>query len=1092
MKRLLAVFTPTTPKAPDLPIPHLFGTPLAALAKLNEDERLRIANGGSGGKGNPGNAESDAADPDTDVPFEIQQFVTWLGREQACTVEGIFRIPGEGKRVKELRDHLDRLGPIDFTVCDDADVPAVAALFKQLLRDMPDGVIPEISFSDFAEAAGAYCWLFVEYDHSLFPLALSQLPSVNFSTLRYILRFLVLVHRQRRLNLMGSANLAMVFAPNIFRFPSARPSEGTSGAPTKTGGDATVVTEHRRGHSRSNSVFSGWHRPRRESGPPAPLSAVEMTGSGDLLDPTSHAALQMRETDLATRALTAMIDKFDDLFPGARPVGQEYTPALPPSATLQISKKLSASSVSPSTTPSQSPSHSGSTSRSSSSYPSPHSTRRVTAPSTAELPLLKPPPELSHHRTSSSSSAASSVSASRSEEVSSVMDPGSLEDATNGSSEETDKAEDSDTDERNDTRAGNRPKAITTASAPPHPPHSTKSTSPSEVDRDLVSLQPSRTRASHNSTVVSPVSLQHHPSPAQNELNHLKRGTTALRDTDTDTDPKTLPPSTDPLSPNSPSSAQTIVASSPTRGTVPNILRPSLRVSATSAPTTPQPQSGAKKVQFDKPQIFEFSEMSEASSVETQHGLGVELPHPDTTTENAKQPVTPTTTRTDPNLPQIHSETMQANESPSSNNANDGSSQTRSRRKDLPIPPRLTIPVPAATDTSRKLFSAPVPSQAMAPSPNTTFSNTVKKPPTRPPPPPPVKKQHGLSSPVRPMFAPMQSRPASGITLQKLSDPSPITTSTTSRPATPYVSPGATVVRAADTAIEDDTETTQGTTTGTSTTDSSYAYSDSDGEGEELMESRNGGFGGSIGNLSKLMSKPVENGRTKSLRVPVQAEEKLPRLQSPISCVPPSATNIGPNSSVTARLLKQLKQLQEHIKSVRTMYGGASYEEDLAYCIQVFKRLKSYLKSRKSSQPTSPCRKAFQRLERSRDLAGRPPDLERMTSIQLTDEATALKEELQMVKMWIKSSREQGMKVTAEDLGGIRTLLDRFALVQERLRENRGQIPPAVVDVTVEECRAEKKRLKLKILSVKAQGGVPNIEDLRRYHHLRAQLKAAN
>ncbi|KAI9204951.1 uncharacterized protein BJ171DRAFT_474770 [Polychytrium aggregatum] len=63
--------------------------------------------------------------------------------------------------IRELREKINSGSGIGFAELTEADVPAVATLFKQWLREIPEGIIPKLHFHQFVEAgASAFDWDF--------------------------------------------------------------------------------------------------------------------------------------------------------------------------------------------------------------------------------------------------------------------------------------------------------------------------------------------------------------------------------------------------------------------------------------------------------------------------------------------------------------------------------------------------------------------------------------------------------------------------------------------------------------------------------------------------------------------------------------------------------------------------------------------------------------------------------------------------------------------------------------------------------------------------------------------------------------------
>ncbi|KAI8814286.1 Rho GTPase activation protein [Cladochytrium replicatum] len=156
------------------------------------------------------------------VPTAIQAFALYLD-EKALDLEGIFRLAGSAKTVRELRTHVERVGKIDFSDAPEHDMYSVAALFKQFLRELADGVVQAEYVKSLLAAKG---------DIHRIHVITSKLHPINYHTLIFLIEFLRKVSEMSFINKMTSQNLCIIFAPNIFRCPSAEKV-----------GDPALVTE---------------------------------------------------------------------------------------------------------------------------------------------------------------------------------------------------------------------------------------------------------------------------------------------------------------------------------------------------------------------------------------------------------------------------------------------------------------------------------------------------------------------------------------------------------------------------------------------------------------------------------------------------------------------------------------------------------------------------------------------------------------------------------------------------------------------------------------------------------------------------------
>uniref|UniRef100_A0A673YWK1 Family with sequence similarity 13 member A n=1 Tax=Salmo trutta TaxID=8032 RepID=A0A673YWK1_SALTR len=148
------------------------------------------------------------------VPLVVRRMVEFL-REHALHHEGLFRVNGNVRAVEGLKLRLENGEDVDFLV--EADVCTVASLFKQYLRDLPEGLVdstvqPALIQQHQESSEDGFC--------SDLRVLLHQLPDVHYSLLQYLCLFLTQVDQRHRENRMTALNLATVFGPNVFHVSS--------------------------------------------------------------------------------------------------------------------------------------------------------------------------------------------------------------------------------------------------------------------------------------------------------------------------------------------------------------------------------------------------------------------------------------------------------------------------------------------------------------------------------------------------------------------------------------------------------------------------------------------------------------------------------------------------------------------------------------------------------------------------------------------------------------------------------------------------------------------------------------------------------
>ncbi|KZL77179.1 RhoGAP domain-containing protein [Colletotrichum tofieldiae] len=167
------------------------------------------------------------------VPIVVAKCGVFL-KEKATTVEGIFRLSGSEKRIKELKqifDSPDRYGK--GLVWDNYTVHDAANVLRRYLNDLPEPVVPLDLYEKFREplrgatrqAVGdAEGPQFVEnFDEQAaivkYQKLITELPPLNRQLLLYILDLLAVFAAKSEENRMNSQNLAAIFQPGMLSHP---------------------------------------------------------------------------------------------------------------------------------------------------------------------------------------------------------------------------------------------------------------------------------------------------------------------------------------------------------------------------------------------------------------------------------------------------------------------------------------------------------------------------------------------------------------------------------------------------------------------------------------------------------------------------------------------------------------------------------------------------------------------------------------------------------------------------------------------------------------------------------------------------------
>ncbi|KAK4546908.1 hypothetical protein LTR36_001640 [Oleoguttula mirabilis] len=168
------------------------------------------------------------------VPIVVAKCGVYL-KEKATDVEGIFRLAGSEKRIKELKiafDSPDRYGKgLDWT---GYTVHDAANILRRYFNQLPEPIIPLDFYERFrqplrdhqSQAVGAIeaqSPSVGDFDHEAAIRAyqglITELPPLNRQLLLYILDLLAVFASKSDLNKMTTQNLAAIFQPGILSHP---------------------------------------------------------------------------------------------------------------------------------------------------------------------------------------------------------------------------------------------------------------------------------------------------------------------------------------------------------------------------------------------------------------------------------------------------------------------------------------------------------------------------------------------------------------------------------------------------------------------------------------------------------------------------------------------------------------------------------------------------------------------------------------------------------------------------------------------------------------------------------------------------------
>ncbi|KAH8147529.1 uncharacterized protein LAJ45_08356 [Morchella importuna] len=155
------------------------------------------------------------------VPIVVAKCGVFL-KEKATNVEGIFRLSGSAKRIKDLQtifNSPDKYGKgldwAGYTVHDAANI------FRRYLNQLPEPIIPLDFYARFREPLQC-----AQEDFDALAAIrayqdlIGKLPALNRQLLLYILDLLAVFASKAEQNLMTASNLAAIFQPGLINHPT--------------------------------------------------------------------------------------------------------------------------------------------------------------------------------------------------------------------------------------------------------------------------------------------------------------------------------------------------------------------------------------------------------------------------------------------------------------------------------------------------------------------------------------------------------------------------------------------------------------------------------------------------------------------------------------------------------------------------------------------------------------------------------------------------------------------------------------------------------------------------------------------------------
>ncbi|OHS94035.1 RhoGAP domain containing protein [Tritrichomonas foetus] len=136
------------------------------------------------------------------IPYVMHQIAETLIQKDCETHQGIFRLPGDLRKVDKFIDQINQ-GSLDFLSSEKVD--DLASLFKLWVRQLSGSIVNAQLTTELLNIKGADN--FLKFVNKLEPL--------NRNVLMYLVGFLKRLSLSSQITMMDVSNLAMVFGPNI-------------------------------------------------------------------------------------------------------------------------------------------------------------------------------------------------------------------------------------------------------------------------------------------------------------------------------------------------------------------------------------------------------------------------------------------------------------------------------------------------------------------------------------------------------------------------------------------------------------------------------------------------------------------------------------------------------------------------------------------------------------------------------------------------------------------------------------------------------------------------------------------------------------
>nr|CAH8825259.1 unnamed protein product [Trichobilharzia regenti] len=149
------------------------------------------------------------------VPTLLIKCIQEIERRGGLFCEGLYRIPGNYDLVEELRIEFDKDPELaNISEARVRDINALTSLIKSFLRQLPVPLITYEAYPDLLDVV-RNDRLVEQEKLDLLKKVFSRLPGAHYESLRYFINHIHRVAEKQEINMMTTANLAIVLSPTL-------------------------------------------------------------------------------------------------------------------------------------------------------------------------------------------------------------------------------------------------------------------------------------------------------------------------------------------------------------------------------------------------------------------------------------------------------------------------------------------------------------------------------------------------------------------------------------------------------------------------------------------------------------------------------------------------------------------------------------------------------------------------------------------------------------------------------------------------------------------------------------------------------------